>query len=493
MNGRNLKGQGATIRTGQLSAAERDGIRIGARVRLREAAKAALESAADVAAATGRPIDFDGGWSAENGDRFTLAEARDLLAAAPPRYAPIMDRERMADRDLLAIATAAASATAAAINRKVGRAARLTDDEYSDLRAYLLLKAAEAGAPEWRAIEGVAEAEAAAATMTRAERIDSLRGRWIGYLILHGRAWRRERAERMATEASAEAAEAEAALLAEGQRIVGREAAEGEAREAAEAARRTRDGMAEVAAAVATVAALAARLEAAAPLGKAERMALEAALLGLSRRELAERYGHSADYVKTTLRRGRAALAERWPSAEAARRDVATVAAATVEAERAALVGTDRTRDVLRWAAEAAPMVGALVEAAWRAPMARPTTEAAERVSLPRAARGLLPVIPYRTATLPRMGWAQATEAALAAQEARATVAASERKRPTPSRTGDRDGRTIERDRIRRATARAEAARLNRAARIATTRRRRAAAALSGYPGRTNDLAAYIG
>lgn len=366
---RNVKGQGAQDRTNRLSAEERDGIRIGARVRFREMAKAALETAADVAAATGKPIDWQSEWTnRETDETFTLADARELLEAAPQRYAPIMDRERMADRDLLSIATAAASATAAAINSKAARAARLSDEEYGELRAHLLLVAAEAGAPRWRAIEGNAEAEAAAGTATRAGEPSTLRGRWIGYLILHGKGWRRERAERMAAEAEAEAGADVEALAA-----------------------------AETEAAGATVAEVAARLEAAGkPLGKAERLTLTAALQGLSRRELAEREGLTPDSVKKSLTRGRAALAERWPTPADARRDMGAAAAAATGAP--CLPGC--RADVLNvidtvWAnAERMEWLREALADGWQDVTRKPTVPYCERIKSPRKGRRILPVQP---------------------------------------------------------------------------------------------------
>jgi hypothetical protein len=467
MSKRNVAGQGSIDRTNSLSAEERDGIRIGARVRFREAAKEALETAADVAAATGAPIDWQSHWTnRETGEAYTLAEARELLEAAPPRYAPIMNRERMADRDLWTIGTAAASATAAAINRKAARSARLSEEEYDELRAWILAEAVTAGAPRWRAIEGNAEAEAAAGTATRAAEPSTLRGRWIGYLILRGRTWRAERAERMARESDE----------------AGHEPADTDALAAAE--------VAEVGA---TVEAVAARLEAAGapPLGKAERLTLEAALLGVSRRELAERYGHSADYVKLTLRRGRAALAERWDTAADARREFAGIARRTLEAERAALTGRERVADVLRWIGEAPSMVGAEAEAAWRAPMAAPNAAAAERVPLPRRARGLLPVRPQPLGLLP-LPWHARREAALAASELREAVAEGTGKRPAPTRserTAERPQAKAARTRQRNATAERQ-----RAAAAAALARRLEAASIAWTPGEyPQDLAAYIG
>jgi hypothetical protein len=443
MSKRNVAGQGSIDRTNSLSAEERDGIRIGARVRFREAAKEALETAADVAAATGAPIDWQSHWTnRETGEAYTLAEARELLEAAPPRYAPIMNRERMADRDLWTIGTAAASATAAAINRKAARSARLSEEEYDELRAWILAEAVTAGAPRWRAIEGNAEAEAAAGTATRAAEPSTLRGRWIGYLILRGRTWRAERAERMARESDE----------------AGHEPADTDALAAAEVA---------------------------------EGLTLEAALLGVSRRELAERYGHSADYVKLTLRRGRAALAERWDTAADARREFAGIARRTLEAERAALTGRERVADVLRWIGEAPSMVGAEAEAAWRAPMAAPNAAAAERVPLPRRARGLLPVRPQPLGLLP-LPWHARREAALAASELREAVAEGTGKRPAPTRserTAERPQAKAARTRQRNATAERQ-----RAAAAAALARRREAASIAWTPGEyPQDLAAYIG
>jgi DNA-directed RNA polymerase specialized sigma24 family protein len=422
MSKRNVQGQGAQDRTNQLSAEERDGIRIGARVRFREMAKDALETAAAVAAATGTPIDWQSEWTnRETDETFTLADARELLEAAPRRYAPLMNRERMTDAELLGIGTAAASATAAAINRKAARSARLSDEEYAELRSWLLAEAVEAGAPRWRKIEGNAEAEAAAGTAGRAAEPSTLRGRWIGYLILRGREWRAERAERMAAEVEAEAAERQASLLAEGTRLLGPGAAEAEAVEAGKHAEQTRNAMAEVEAASATVEAVAERLEAVGrTLGKAERMTLTVALTGLSRREAAERFGVTADTVKRTLHRGRAALAERWPDAATARREVR--AAADASQGDSCLPGCRadvlRMIDTVTGNAERMEWLREAVADGWQDVTRKPTVPYAERIKSPRKGRRILRVQP-RPLALPPLAWAHRRAATLAAQEAR--------------------------------------------------------------------------
>jgi hypothetical protein len=406
MGRRNLKDQKAAAHEGRIrritrpagmTASQADeakaGARIGRIVRERQEASEALALAQSVSDATGRPIDFSLSYgdklppnvAAELGhDRRTLADARAMIDAAEEaarkfqrsvgRYRS-RDDERMTDKDVWNIAGAAASATAAAINRKVSRSARLSEDEYADLRGWLIAEIARLDslrrmpargrptavlawidrmsrsallptlarledAPRWRSILKADEATDAAGTL-RGIDPDSLRGRWIGWLILRGKEWRQERADRMAQAV---------ALWDVGENSDERQAARIADRIAAESAD-----------ASATIQAVNQRLigGGSEPLGKAETLALELALTGLSRRELAARHGHSADYVKTATKRGRANIADRWETARAMRREI--------DAASEAAIGTrhGRPADVLAWI-DANPEARERLASEWR-------------------------------------------------------------------------------------------------------------------------------
>jgi hypothetical protein len=364
------------------AAEQKAGAKLGAKVERTRRAAYAIEQAEDVANAIGQPVDEAATWSDQWGDEFTIAEAREIVAEAESFARPGGNAKYrrtnpavMAERDIWAIATAAARATASAIGARVNRKARVTDDEFEDLRSDLMAEILRHGhgrpaTVRWDAIGSDDEAAEAAATRAGIDP-GSWRRRWEAHLILHGRGWRRIRAERMAAETDLEAAERRAAIVAEGRRVTGDDASDEAAFKAGEAARLARIAATETATATATVGDVAARLEAAGrPLGKAERLTLEAALLGRSRRELAERYGMAAESVKKSLGRGREGLAERWPTPAAARRAMAAGSEAAMAAERRGYPSSDprsTAGDVCRWLREADAIAAAVIADGWLA------------------------------------------------------------------------------------------------------------------------------
>jgi hypothetical protein len=369
------------------AAEQKAGAKLGAKVERTRRAAYAIEQAEDVANAIGQPVDEAATWSDQWGDEFTIAEAREIVAEAESFARPGGNAKYrrtnpavMAERDIWAIATAAARATASAIGARVNRKARVTDDEFEDLRSDLMAEILRHGhgrpaTVRWDAIGSDDEAAEAAATRAGIDP-GSWRRRWEAHLILHGRGWRRIRAERMAAETDLEAAERRAAIVAEGRRVTGDDASDEAAFKAGEAARLARIAATETATATATVGDVAARLEAAGrPLGKAERLTLEAALLGRSRRELAERYGMAAESVKKSLGRGREGLAERWPTPAAARRAMAAGSEAAMAAERRGYPSSDprsTAGDVCRWLREADAIAAAVIADGWTTRHGRP-------------------------------------------------------------------------------------------------------------------------
>jgi hypothetical protein len=245
--------------------------------------------------------------AAKAAETLAVAEAMARRQGKPAGKWSRPDNERMSQRDLLEIAGYAAAVTARAVARK---APRLSDEEYDDLRADIVLDllsyASERegrdfkGTPKWRTLEGKPDPEVEATIgrsymaagcgktifyVKAAERAladaAALKGAWRSMAVLFGRRY---------ADARMKAAAAERAAVADMEADPHR-------------ARRTRiaEGHAEAAEIVGALRG---------PLGldRAMESAAVAALDGLTHRERAARLGCTPEAAKQAAKHGRSKL-----------------------------------------------------------------------------------------------------------------------------------------------------------------------------------------